>query len=58
VTLTALKSGWRLTLRHTGVPDGQTSYEEHGWREFYFEPMQAYFASRAKSAKANEGKSH
>lgn len=57
VTLTPLKSGSRLTLRHTGVPDGQTSYEEHGWREFYFEPMQAYFASRAKSAKANEDKS-
>jgi hypothetical protein len=35
--------GTRITLRHSGVPDGQLSYEESGWRENYFEPMQDYF---------------
>lgn len=28
-----------LELSHTNVPDGQTSYEESGWRTYYFEPM-------------------
>jgi activator of HSP90 ATPase len=47
VALTPLGAGTRLTLRHAGVPDGQTAYENEGWREFYFEPMQAYFAREA-----------
>ncbi len=34
--------GCALTLLHTDIPDGQPDYEE-GWREFYFEPMKAYF---------------
>jgi len=46
IELKPLGAGTRLTLRHVGVPDGQTSYEHGGWREFYFEPMQAYFARR------------
>ena len=29
-----------LTLKHSNVPAGQTSYEESGWRQHYFEPMQ------------------
>ncbi|MGI9550046.1 MAG: SRPBCC domain-containing protein [Aurantibacter sp.] len=32
-----------LTLIHSNVPDGQTSYEETGWQQFYFEPMQKRF---------------
>jgi activator of HSP90 ATPase len=47
IELTPLGAGTRLTLRHAGVPDGQTSYENEGWRKFYFEPMQAYFARHA-----------
>ena len=46
IDLTPIGAGTRLTLKHAGVPDGQTSYENEGWREFYFEPMQAYFARR------------
>ena len=46
VELTPLGAETRLTLRHAGVPDGQTTYENVGWREFYFEPMQAHFARR------------
>jgi len=45
VELAPTAAGTKLTLTHRNVPDGQTSYEKHGWREFYFEPMKAYFAS-------------
>ena len=47
IMLTPLGAATRLELRHAGVPDGQTAYENEGWRNFYFEPMQAYFAGRA-----------
>jgi len=49
VELTPIATGARLTLTHRGVPDGQTSYEESGWREFYFEPMQAYFSDKGEA---------
>ena len=32
-----------LTLNHSNVPDGQTSYEESGWQQYYFEPMKRRF---------------
>ena len=32
-----------LTLKHSNVPDGQTSYEESGWQLYYFEPMKRRF---------------
>lgn len=41
-----IDTGTRLTLFHRSVPDGQTAYEERGWREFYFEPMNAYFGRK------------
>jgi uncharacterized protein YndB with AHSA1/START domain len=44
------KSGTRLTLTHSGVPDGQ-NYETGGWRHFYFSPMKAYFARANQSPK-------
>lgn len=46
VTLTPVEGGTLLTLVHSGVPDGQTSYERSGWQTHYFEPMKKYFASR------------
>lgn len=33
-----------LTLVHANVPDEQTSYEQGGWEEYYFEPMKTYFS--------------
>jgi uncharacterized protein YndB with AHSA1/START domain len=59
VTMTKVPGGTRLTLNHANVPDDQTSYEESGWKEHYFTPMQRYFmtmtnvvavAERAKKA--------
>ena len=51
LTLSPVKSGTRMTLSHSGVPDGQTSYEQGGWRDHYFTPMKAYFAEGAAKAK-------
>ena len=56
VSLAPLKSGCELTLKHTGVPDGQTSYELEGWKSQYFLPMADYFAKLAgKSAEVGRG---
>jgi hypothetical protein len=30
------------TLHHTDIPDGQSGYGQ-GWRDNYFDPMQALF---------------
>jgi uncharacterized protein YndB with AHSA1/START domain len=48
VELAPTRTGTRLTLTHSGVPDGQTSYEDGGWQDNYFSPMKAYFG-REKS---------
>lgn len=51
--LTPVKTGTRLTLRHRNVPEGHTGYRDGGWREFYFEPMKAYFsAARSPAGRA------
>jgi activator of HSP90 ATPase len=46
VLLAAVEGGTRLTLHHTNVPDGHTSYRDGGWQENYFAPMKEYFAER------------
>lgn len=50
VTFTETEDGTLLTLTHTNVPADQTSYEQGGWQEHYFEPMQHYFAKRTQAA--------
>ncbi len=52
VELEPTKTGTRLTLTHSDVPDDQTDYESGGWRDFYFSPMKAYFARENRTAKA------
>jgi activator of HSP90 ATPase len=49
VTLTPVKAGTRLTLVHSDVPDGHTSYENGGWRDCYFKPMGKYFGKSRKT---------
>jgi activator of HSP90 ATPase len=51
VELEPTKTGTRLTLTHSGVPDDQTDYEKGGWRDFYFSPMKAYFSRESRNAK-------
>ncbi len=46
VLLEPTAGGTRLTLRHSNVPEGHTSYRDGGWQRSYFEPMKAYFAAR------------
>ena len=45
VTLEERKDHTLLTLKHSGVPDSE-KHVEQGWTDYYFTPMQAYFASR------------
>jgi activator of HSP90 ATPase len=55
LTLEDDDGGTLLTLVHSNVPNDQTSYEQGGWQERYFEPMAEYFSKRVgigKSAKA------
>ena len=47
VTLDPVKGGTRITLQHSNVPDGHTSYEQGGWSTHYFERMKSYFAANA-----------
>jgi uncharacterized protein YndB with AHSA1/START domain len=50
VELEPTKTGARLTLSHTAAPDGQTTYEQSGRRDFYFAPMKTYFEATRKQA--------
>jgi activator of HSP90 ATPase len=34
----------RITLRHTGIPEGQSESYRQGWLDYYFEPMRRYFS--------------
>ena len=43
MTLSACDDGTLLTLKHSNVPEGQTSYEKTGWNQHYFEPMKRRF---------------
>ena len=44
VLLEPVKEGTRVTVRHTNVPDGHTSYRDGGWQKSYFDPMKKYFS--------------
>jgi activator of HSP90 ATPase len=37
------KTGTRLRLSHTRIPDGQANDYKQGWDDFYFTPMKEYF---------------
>jgi len=52
VHLLSTPEGTRLTLTHSNVPDGHTSYEQGGWQQFYFEPMRRYFSRLARERSA------
>jgi activator of HSP90 ATPase len=43
VLLEPTGGGTRITVRHSNVPDGHTSYRDGGWQRSYFEPMKEYF---------------
>ncbi len=43
ILLEAIEGGTRLTLTHTGIPQGQAEDYKNGWEEWYFTPMKEYF---------------
>jgi len=43
--LEAAGRGTRIVMVHSGVPAQQAARYRQGWREFYWEPLQAYFRS-------------
>lgn len=45
VLFEAVEDGTRVTIHHSDVPVLQRGYEERGWEENYFVPMQEYFES-------------
>ena len=43
VFLAKTKSGTKVTLTHTKIPEGQSVSYKQGWEDFYFTPMKKYF---------------
>ena len=43
VLLEPAPGGARITVHHSNVPDGHTSYRDGGWQRSYFDPMKEYF---------------
>jgi len=43
VLLQPVAGGTTVTVRHSNVPDGHTSYRDGGWQRSYFEPMKQHF---------------
>jgi len=43
VLLEPAAGGTRITMRHSNVPDGHTSYRDGGWQRSYFDPMKEDF---------------
>ena len=44
ILLEKVPDGTKITLKHTGIPDGQGDSYKKGWEDFYFTPMRAYFS--------------
>ena len=44
VTFKASSTGTLVTLSHWNIPEGQAEGYQSGWEDFYFTPMQEYFA--------------
>jgi len=42
VVLQPAPGGTKVTVNHTNVPDGHTSYRDGGWQRSYFEPMKEH----------------
>ena len=43
VLLQPAPGGTKVTVNHTNVPDGHTSYRDGGWQRSYFDPMKEHF---------------
>jgi activator of HSP90 ATPase len=43
ILLEEVKSGTKLTLLHSEMPEDQVESYKQGWEDFYFKPMREYF---------------
>ena len=48
ILIEGVDNGAKVTLIHTGIPDGQAEDYRQGWEEYYFEPMQRYFSAEQR----------
>jgi len=44
IILEEVTEGTKITLIHTGIPEGQGDGYKQGWEDFYFTPMRTYFS--------------
>ena len=44
ILLESVKSGTKVTIIHSNIPEGQADDYKHGWQDFYFKPMKDYFS--------------
>lgn len=52
VLLEPVEGGTRITVHHSNVPDGHTSYQDGGWQENYFDPMKQFFGKQTRPRKS------
>jgi activator of HSP90 ATPase len=38
------KTGTKVTLKHSGIPEGMGKDYKKGWKDFYFKPMKEYYS--------------
>lgn len=48
IGLLGVPGGTKVTLTHKNLPEGTEAEYEKGWKEYYFAPMNEYFAQKDK----------
>jgi activator of HSP90 ATPase len=48
IILETTKKGTKLTLKHSGIPNGQGDSYKQGWVDHYFQPMENYFKKKKR----------
>jgi activator of HSP90 ATPase len=41
-----VKTGTKVTLIHSEIPEGQSEGYKKGWKDFYFKPMKKFFSEK------------
>ena len=54
VRLEPLDNGTRVAFVHSEIPEGQGTLLEEGWRKYYLEPMDRYFALTSMTSRFGE----
>ncbi len=51
ILLKEIPNGTKVTFIQTNIPEGQSDQYKDGWKEFYLEPMKAYFKKKPLGVK-------